>query len=87
LLRDLGAEPVACDVFDAAGLSEAVTAFRAEAVIHELTALPDDPSQIPEWSAANNRIRREGTRNLIAAASAASPSASSPRAWHSSSRA
>jgi len=72
LLRDLGAEPVVCDVFDATALTEAVTAFRAEAVIHELTALPDDPAKIPEWGAANNRIRREGTRNLIAAARAAS---------------
>ncbi len=71
-LRELGAEPVVCDVFDAAALSEAVTSFGPDAVIHELTDLPDDPAKIPDASAANNRIRREGTRNLIAAAGAAS---------------
>jgi nucleoside-diphosphate-sugar epimerase len=71
-VRELGAEPVVCDVFDAARLTETVTAFGAEAVIHELTDLPDDPSRIAEWGAANNRIRREGTHNLVAAARAAS---------------
>jgi len=67
-LRALGAEPVLCDVFDAQALTAAVVAFAPDAVIHELTDLPDDPSAIPEQAAANNRMRREGTRNLLAAA-------------------
>jgi nucleoside-diphosphate-sugar epimerase len=71
-VRALGAEPVVCDVYDAPALTEAVGAFAPDAVIHELTDLPDDPAQIPARSAGNNRIRREGTRNLIAAARAAS---------------
>jgi nucleoside-diphosphate-sugar epimerase len=71
LLEELGAEPFVCDVFDADGLTAAVSGFGPEAVIHELTDLPDDPAKIPASAAANNRIRREGTRNLIAAARAA----------------
>src|SRR6185437_6623697 len=70
-IAQLGAEPVVCDVFDAAELTAAVVAFGADTVIHQLTSLPSDPTKIPEASAANNRLRREGTRNLIAAARAA----------------
>ena len=70
-LRRIGAEPVVCDVFDADALWEAVVGFGAEAVIDELTSLPDDPGRIAEFGAANARIRREGTRNPLAAAKAA----------------
>lgn len=69
-LRSIGAEPVVCDVYDAEALREAVVAFGAEAVIHQLTDLPDDEASIPGFEAANARIRREGTRNLLAAARA-----------------
>lgn len=71
LLRSLGAEAVVCDVFDAGGLRDAVVAQRPEVVLHELTDLPDDAGRVRESGAANARIRREGTRNLLAAASAA----------------
>ncbi len=74
LVSELGAQPVVCDVFDLAALTEALQAFRPEAVVHQLTALPDDVSRISEFAAANNRIRREGTSNLIAASSAAGSS-------------
>jgi nucleoside-diphosphate-sugar epimerase len=67
----LGAEPIVCDVFDVNALSGAVVGFGAEVVIDELTALPDDPGRIAEFEGANTRIRREGTRNLLAAAKAA----------------
>ena len=70
-LRGLGAQPVICDVFDLDALCEAVPAFGAEAVIHQLTDLPDDPAHIPELAGANARMRRQGTRNLLAAANAA----------------
>lgn len=70
-LRELGAEPILCDVFDAEALSEAITAFVPDVVIHQLTDLPADPEQITARAAANSRVRREGTRNLIAAAQAA----------------
>jgi nucleoside-diphosphate-sugar epimerase len=71
LLRQQGAEPVVVDVYDAAALREAVASFEAEAVMHQLTDLPDDPARIPAMGAANPRMRTEGTRNLLAAAAAA----------------
>jgi nucleoside-diphosphate-sugar epimerase len=70
-LRAHGAEPVLCNVFDAAALQRAVVKFAPEAVIHQLTDLPDQVGQISSYAARNNRIRTEGTRNLLAAAHAA----------------
>jgi len=68
-LRADGADAVVCDVFDE-GLREAVVAARPEAVVHMLTALP--PRFGPRTDLEpTNRIRIEGTRNLIAAAQAA----------------
>jgi nucleoside-diphosphate-sugar epimerase len=72
VLRELGAEPVVCDVFDADALTRAVIAFAPDIVFHQLTDLPDNAADIPAFSERNNRIRGEGTRNLLAAAAAAS---------------
>ena len=71
LLAGLGAVPVVCDVFDAAGLAQAVARFAPDLVIHQLTDLPDDAADIARLGDRNDRIRTEGTRNLIAAAVAA----------------
>jgi nucleoside-diphosphate-sugar epimerase len=71
LLRGLGARPVLCDAYDADGLREAVVGFAAHAIVNELTDLPDEPSATNE---ANARMRRQGTRNLLAAAEAAGAS-------------
>jgi putative methionine-R-sulfoxide reductase with GAF domain len=70
-LRALGAEPVVCDVFDAVALTEAVVAFRPEVVVDELTDLPDDRAEVASYMAANARMRRVGSANLLAAATAA----------------
>lgn len=70
-LKALGAEPVLCDVYDAEALRVAVVGFGPDVVMHQLTDLPDDSAKIPEFAARNDRIRREGTRNLLAAAEAA----------------
>jgi uncharacterized protein YbjT (DUF2867 family) len=70
-LKALGAEPVLCDVYDADALRAAVVRFRPDAVVHQLTDLPDNAAKIPEFGARNDRIRGEGTRNLLAAAEAA----------------
>jgi UDP-glucose 4-epimerase len=70
-LRALGGEPVVVDVFDGERLTEAVTRFQTEAVMHQLTDLPDRLEELDAHAAANDRIRSEGTRNLIAAARAA----------------
>jgi uncharacterized protein YbjT (DUF2867 family) len=71
LVRGLGAEPVVVDVYDVVALRDAVVAFGPDAVMHQLTDLPDDAAEIPARAAGNARIREEGTANLIAAARAA----------------
>lgn len=68
LLRGLGAQDVVCDVFDSDLLMEHCVAFRPDVVVHQLTDLPDEEFRIPECAEANNRMRREGTRALLAAA-------------------
>lgn len=70
-IREAGAEAVVCDVFDAEGLREAVARARPEAVLHALTALPRRFKPRSDYLAATNRVRTEGTRNLVAAAKAA----------------
>lgn len=69
-LAALGAEPVVCDVFDREALVRAVVSFEPDAVIHQLTDLPDTLAESVTQTAGNDRIRTEGTRNLIAAARA-----------------
>jgi nucleoside-diphosphate-sugar epimerase len=70
-LEALGAEPVLCDVYDAEALRDAVVSFEPDAVMHQLTDLPDDADKLPELHERNDRMRLEGTRNLLAAAAAA----------------
>ncbi len=70
-LRELGGEPVVCDVYDRDALVAAVAAFAPDLVMHQLTDLPDDAAQLPEYAARNDRIRTEGTANLVAAADGA----------------
>lgn len=69
-LRALGAEPVLADALDAAAVSAAVRDARPDAVIHQLTALPQRiDSRKPERDfAMTDRLRGEGTRILVAAA-------------------
>jgi hypothetical protein len=67
-LAALGADPIVCDVFDPAALTAAVNAFAPEMVMHQLTDLPDHVDQLADHAQRNDRIRSEGTRNLIAAA-------------------
>jgi hypothetical protein len=74
MLRALGAEPVVRDVYDEAALRDAVVAFRPELVMHQLTDLPDDEAGLAGAGDANARMRREGTRNLLAAAEASGAS-------------
>lgn len=63
-LEYIGAEPLIGDIFDPDSLDQA--ARGCEAALHLATAIPKSGSQ--DWS-LNDRIRREGTRNFIAAAS------------------
>ena len=70
-IRARGAEAVVCDVFDEAQLAGAVKSFEPDAVVDQLTDLPDRRDEIVAHAAKNDRIRTEGTRNLVAAAKAA----------------
>ena len=65
LLHELGASAVVVDVFDREGLSRVVREVQPEVILHQLTDLSSRDF------AANARIRRVGTRNLVDAARAA----------------
>jgi nucleoside-diphosphate-sugar epimerase len=68
-LATLGVEPAIVDVFDAAGLSDAVARSKANVVVHQLTDLSGvtDAAQLAEARVRNARIREIGTRHLVAA--------------------
>ena len=72
-LRALGAEPVVVDPLDAVALREAVVAAQPDVVVHQLTALAKlgMARNFDKSFAVTNRLRTEGTDNLIAAARAA----------------
>ncbi|MBO0823930.1 MAG: NAD(P)H-binding protein [Actinobacteria bacterium] len=70
-LRELGAEPVVCDVYNTAALTSAVRVFGPDVLVHQLTDLPDAAADRGRFRERNNRMRGEGTRNVVAAAAAA----------------
>lgn len=66
-IRAMGAEPVPADLFDVESLRPAVRS--ADAILHLATRIP--PVMRAGWRSAwreNDRIRRDGTRNLVDAA-------------------
>jgi nucleoside-diphosphate-sugar epimerase len=69
-LEEQGARAVVCDALDPTGLEQAVVSARPEIVIHQLTEIPArmDARKAAAQLGPTNRLRREGTRNLIAAA-------------------
>jgi nucleoside-diphosphate-sugar epimerase len=73
-LERAGVRPAVLDIFDAQAVLDAMRLARPEVVIHQLTDLPREPDQVLISASypKNARIRTEGTRNLIAAARAAS---------------
>jgi nucleoside-diphosphate-sugar epimerase len=72
-LRAAGAEAVLADALDAEAVHASVAEARPDAVIHQLTALPAriDPRKLERDFALNDRLRSEGTRILVEAATAA----------------
>jgi nucleoside-diphosphate-sugar epimerase len=71
-LWDLGAEPVILDALDRDAVIAAVARAKPDAVVHELTALSDiDLRRFEKSFELTNRLRTEGTDNLLAAARAA----------------
>ena len=73
LLRELGVEPAVVDVFDETLLLDLVAKAQPDIVVHQLTDLPPalDPAQMADALPRNARLREIGTRNLVAAATAA----------------
>ncbi|MEU4481727.1 NAD(P)-dependent oxidoreductase [Micromonospora sp. NPDC023966] len=67
-LRNAGAEAVVADVLDRESLLAAVRGVRADAVVHELTAL--GTTKMGEALQGTNALRTTGTANLLAAARA-----------------
>ena len=71
-LRALGAEPVVLDGLDRAAVLAAVATARPDAIVHQMTALAGelDLRHFERAFAGTNRLRTEGTDNLLAAAQA-----------------
>jgi nucleoside-diphosphate-sugar epimerase len=72
-IRAAGARAAVCDALNPIELEGAVADAAPEVVVHELTALPRriDYRGKGDPLGPTNRLRREGTRNLVAAARAA----------------
>jgi nucleoside-diphosphate-sugar epimerase len=71
MLQGLGATPVVVDALDAAALEDAVRLAKPTHVIHQLTALPKAGPRNSGELDPTNRLRDEGTRNLLKASIAA----------------
>ncbi|NUT18841.1 MAG: NAD(P)-dependent oxidoreductase [Hamadaea sp.] len=71
-LRELGAEPVVVDALDPESVADAVAKAEPEVVVHQMTALsgPLDFRHTKQMALATDRLRTEGTDNLLAAARA-----------------
>jgi nucleoside-diphosphate-sugar epimerase len=71
-LRDLGVNVAVLDVFDDEILRGAMAVAEPEVVMHQLTALPDrlGAREAAAGFAANDRVRVDGTRVLVEAATA-----------------
>jgi nucleoside-diphosphate-sugar epimerase len=70
MLRAAGAEPVIADGLDRDAIVAAIAAARPDAIVHQLTALGDLTSlrNLDGAFALTNRLRTEGTDNLLAGA-------------------
>jgi nucleoside-diphosphate-sugar epimerase len=72
-IRSAGARPAVADALDERAVIAAVQEAEPEVVVHELTAIPPrlDLRHIDREFELTNRLRREGTDHLLAAARAA----------------
>jgi len=72
-VRSFGADVVLADGLDAAAVRTAVEKVRPEVVVHQMTALKGgiDFKHFDDSFAMTNRLRTEGTDNLLAASQAA----------------
>jgi nucleoside-diphosphate-sugar epimerase len=71
-IREAGATAVVCDAFDRSALEEAVAEAQPQAVVNQLTSLPQEYNpRRASFYEATDRVRREGGHNLVEAARAA----------------
>ena len=63
------AEVLAADALDPAAVAGAVRSAGPDVIVHMLTAIPDpvDPRHLARDMAPTNRLRTQGTANLLAA--------------------
>lgn len=69
LVRNLGARPMVVDALDPDAVAQAVAEAEPEVIVHQLTALSGefDTRHIDRFFAVTNRLRTDGTDNLLAA--------------------
>ena len=72
-VRAAGAEAAVADALDAEAVKSAVDRARPDAIVHQLTSIPPrvDPRKMVRDFALTDRLRTQGTANLVAAARAA----------------
>lgn len=74
LLKSLGAEGDVMDGLDSVSVGQAVAAAGPDVIVHQMTAISvahagkPDMKHMDRWFADTNRLRTEGTDNLLAAA-------------------
>jgi len=68
-IQAAGATPAICDFFEPENVKRVFAEARPEVVVHQLTAIPEDldPRKMVAQFETTNRLRTEGTRNLLAA--------------------
>ncbi len=65
----MGAEPIVADALDPSAVMNGVRHRKPEIVVHELTSIKKvDLRNFDRGFAATNRLRKEGTDHLLAAA-------------------
>jgi 2-alkyl-3-oxoalkanoate reductase len=75
-LRAQGVEPATLDALDREAVKDAVAKAQPDVIVHQLTAIsgPANLRRFDNFFAATNRLRTEGTDNLLAAAAASNVS-------------
>jgi 2-alkyl-3-oxoalkanoate reductase len=68
VLENQGATPAIVDAMDSAAVEAALRQSKAEAVIDELTSLPKEMNDMPQYAEGDRKLRLEGGGNLFRAA-------------------
>lgn len=66
-LESQGVEVVIANALDAAAVRAALQRSKAEVVIDQLTSLPKELSDMPDYAAGDTKLRLEGGDNLLRA--------------------